>query len=233
MNLSNELRSFILAQGATMVGYGDLGEVDEADRDGYHYGISIGVALGPEIVAGIHPGPSLAYGRIYNEVNVILDGLARDTANFLQDKGHGVLAKTLKITKSDPETRRTKLPHKTVATRSGLGWIGKCAMLVTPEYGSAIRFTSVLTDAALETANPVNSSRCGSCRECQRFCPAKAVSGRNWELGLDRDEFFDAFACRRVSNERGEAMGMKHGACGLCIWACPWTRRYLKRQGAI
>jgi epoxyqueuosine reductase QueG len=37
---------------------------------------------------------------------------------------------------------KTNLPHKTVATRAGLGWIGKCGLLVTNEYGPGIRCTS-------------------------------------------------------------------------------------------
>ena len=54
-----------------------------------------------------------------------------------------------------------ELPHKTVATRAGIGWIGKCALLVTEKYGSAIRLTTVLTDMDLETDQPINGSKCG------------------------------------------------------------------------
>ena len=48
---------------------------------------------------------------------------------------------------------RTVMPHKTVAVHAGLGWIGKSALFVTEKYGSAVRLTSVLTDAPLSITN--------------------------------------------------------------------------------
>ena len=48
---------------------------------------------------------------------------------------------------------QTALPHKTIATRAGIGWIGKSALLVTAKYGSAIRLSSILTDTPIETAS--------------------------------------------------------------------------------
>ncbi len=81
---------------------------------------------------------------------------------------------------------RTELPHKTVATRAGLGWIGKCALLVTRQFGSAVRLTSFLTDAELECAVPVTQSACRGCTLCVDTCPAGAVSGRQWSTEVDR-----------------------------------------------
>jgi len=46
----------------------------------------------------------------------------------------------------------SSMPQKTIATRAGLGWIGKTALLITPQFGSAIRLNSVLTD--MEFNNP-------------------------------------------------------------------------------
>ena len=42
------------------------------------------------------------------------------------------------------------LPYKTIATKSGLGWIGRSALFVTPEYGSAVALGAILTDMPLE-----------------------------------------------------------------------------------
>ena len=36
-----------------------------------------------------------------------------------------------------------------MATLSGMGWIGKCALLVNDSYGTAVRYITVLTDAAV------------------------------------------------------------------------------------
>ena len=82
------------------------------------------------------------------------------------------------------------LPHKTAATLAGMGWIGKCAMLVTNETGSALRLTVVLTDALFEHGKPVIKSHCSpDCMACVNACPVNAPSGKIWEAGTDRDDF--------------------------------------------
>lgn len=104
-------------------------------------------------------------------------------------------------------------------------------MLVSEEFGAAIRISTVLTDAELETGEVINSSKCGDCMECKKVCPAKAVLGKNWQVGMERDDFFKALDCRNKIFERGKEIGIESGSCGLCIWACPWTKRYQIRDG--
>ena len=210
------------------MGYADLTGITEKDRRSYGYGISIGVALPREVVLGIKDGPTLEYYAEYKRINILLDKLDEFAENLLISEGFEALAKTQKIVEVDESTRRTELPHKTVATRAGMGWIGKCALLVTEEYGSAVRISSVLTNAALEVGTPVSSSRCGNCLVCKNVCPAGAVSGDIWELHKDRDEFYNAFDCRREARKRSGKVGISESMCGLCILNCPWTQKYLK-----
>ncbi len=229
MTISEEIRSELKQKGASIVGYADLSSLPEKDRKGYPYGIIIGVALIPEIVSGIRSGPTLQYYEEYKRVNTMLNELGEYTEALLKGKGFEALAKTKKVVEIDEGTIRTELPHKTVATRAGIGWIGKCALLVTEEYGSAIRITSILTNAVLDTGTPINNSRCGGCLICKNICPAGAVSGDIWDLNKDRDEFYNAFDCRNTARERSGRIGLNESLCGLCILACPWTQRYLKK----
>jgi epoxyqueuosine reductase len=129
----------------------------------------------------------------------------------------------------DPKTRSTPLPHKTAATQAGLGWIGKNALLVTREYGSAVRITTVLTDAELTTGKAIDRSECGQCNACVAVCPCHAPAGKNWHVGLHRDEFYDVFACRKTTLELARKAGINYSICGICIYACPWTQKYLKK----
>jgi epoxyqueuosine reductase QueG len=122
----------------------------------------------------------------------------------------------------------TKLPHKTVATRAGLGWIGKSALLVTKEYGSMVRISSILTDAPLKTAKSINTSKCGNCEACKSACPAQAISGKLWSINTYRDEFYNAELCRKTARERAvKGFGIEITQCGKCIYVCPYTQRYL------
>jgi epoxyqueuosine reductase QueG len=123
---------------------------------------------------------------------------------------------------------RNIMPHKTVAVKAGLGTIGKSALFITKQYGSAVRLTSVLTDAPLNIKEPEVESICGSCMICANACPGKAISGRNWSPELNRDDFFDVGACRKKARElAAQALDKKITLCGKCIEVCPYTRKYL------
>ena len=228
--LNKEIRKSLLHQGAAIVGFADLSELPAENRDGYRYGISIAVELNPKIVAIIGNGPSLEYYNEYKRKNDFLNQLAENCASLLKTKGFNALAKTQSVVVQDEKTKRTKLPHKTVATKAGLGWIGKCALLITEEYGPAIRITSVLTDAVLDVGVPITESKCGQCEECKKICPAGAVTGKQWEPGMNRDDFYHALDCRDKIKERGKALGLTEGTCGLCFWVCPWTQKHLKKS---
>jgi epoxyqueuosine reductase QueG len=103
-------------------------------------------------------------------------------------------------------------------------------LLVTETYGSAVRLTSILTDAPLPCGEPINDSRCGDCVECVRACPGQAANGEKWQAGKPRDEFFDAKICQATArNLAKDRTGIEDTFCGICMAACPWTKRYIQR----
>ncbi len=222
------LRQLALEKGADAVGFADLKALDSSVRRGMPRGISLAVALDREVVAGIADGPTRDYVHEYRRVNRLLGNLSGSVADLLVDWGYEAVALPATGMDFDRETLSTSLPHKTVATRAGQGWIGKNALLTTARYGSAVRLGSVLTDAELRTAEPVHQSRCGSCLICVRVCPADAPSGRQYSPGMDREAFFDAAACNRFAEEISADIASSHTVCGMCIAACPWTEKYLE-----
>lgn len=226
--LLTELRDNLLNRGASLVGFADLRDIPEKDRKGFAYGISIGTAIRPDIIRGIENGPTLTYYEECTRLNKLLDSLATYAAGFLTQNGYEAFPQTSTIVVKDQASLRTALPHKTATTRAGLGWIGNCALLVTEAYGSAIRITSVLTNASLPAGTPVNESRCGACSLCRDACPGNAVKGGNWSPDKDRDTFFDANNCRKSALLQMSRLGINNALCGKCIYVCPWTQRYLK-----
>jgi len=230
--LAKELTGVLKSNGATLVGFADLRGIPGDIRSDFPIGISIAVALNPRAIAGIKEGPTMEYHDEYDRANNLLNSLSAIAEKFLKEQKHkakGFPAKT-GPTGYNPETFSTVLPHKTIATRSGIGWIGKCALLVTKEFGSAVRLTSVLTEADLPVGTPSGASQCGSCGLCVDNCPGKAPSGKNWEVSLDRDSFFDAFACYKAARKlASDKIGLQETLCGICIASCPWTQSYIKR----
>lgn len=228
MGVSQDVREALISKGASLVGFADLSEIPYENRQGYDYGVSIAVALDIEIVSGIQNGPTKEYYGEYRRVNDLLDSLAQYAAELLVQSGFKAYPMTLESVVEDEKTWRTVLPHKTVATRAGIGWIGKSAMLVTEAFGSAVRITSVLTNADLEAGTPINESRCGNCAVCKEVCPGNAVVGTNWAADIDRDTFYNAFSCRKTARERTAKIGIEASMCGLCMYSCPYTQRYLR-----
>jgi len=229
-DISLELKNEMLRLGADIVGFGRLDELPDDVREGLPVGVSVAVAYPAAVIDGIAELPTQEYREWYDKLNERLDMLVSRGAGLLRAKGHEAVAKTREYVGNGENSDNTTLPHKTVATRAGIGWIGKCALLVTEEYGCAVRLSSILTDAPLDTVKPINKSRCGDCMVCTAACPGFAVSGKSWEVGLYRDEFFDPVKCRKTARERTKkGFGGDIAICGKCIEACPYTQRYLRK----
>jgi len=80
---------------------------------------------------------------------------------------------------------------------AGLGWIGKNCLLVTPEEGPRVRWTTVLTDAPLQVTGKPMEERCGDCEACIAICPVKAFTGEPFRENESREARFDAGKCNR------------------------------------
>lgn len=225
MDINRELKEYLMGQGASLVGFGDLSGLTQGELAG---GVSVAVALPPEIVLSIADGPNMAYFDAYHAINDKLDAIVLAGERYLKERGFRAYAQTVNRVEEFGDYR-TALPHKTVATASGLGWIGKSALLVTEEYGPAVRLSSLLTDAPLGFDTPVTQSRCGFCTACTDACPAGAISGKLWQAGMDRDSFFDARACRKAARRlSAQRMNRSITLCGKCFAVCPYTQAYLQ-----
>ena len=230
-SIDEEIKSKLLHYGADIVGFGSLEQLPDNVREGLPIGIIVAIAYPKEVICGISQYPTQEYCDWYHKLNDKLDMLVTKGAALLRDKGYKAVAQSRdkvgsgELRNSGESNDNTLLPHKTVATRAGIGWIGKCALLVTKKYGSAIRISSILTDAPLQTAEPVNSSLCGDCMLCTKNCPAGAVSGKLWDVSVYRDEFFDPVKCRKTARERARLGfgGENITICGKCIEICPYT----------
>jgi epoxyqueuosine reductase QueG len=229
--LTIDLKNALMKEGASLVGFADLRVLQPETRDSLDYGVSIVVALNPKVVRGIAEGPNRAYFYEFKRANDLLNYLAEFGARFLAEKGYNAVPMVAKAI--NPEKMRASFQHKTVATRAGLGWIGKSALLVTEEFGPALRLNSILTDAPLECGVPIETSKCGDCRECTNVCPGKAISGNLWDVTKDRDEFFNAMKCYLVVSGYKKSLGLETmmdtaGLCGRCMVVCPRAKKYLE-----
>jgi len=211
-----------------IVGFADLSPLPPLEREHFPYGISFGIPYSREgLIENIKGRPRRNYDE-YLSYNQRMADVGIGLAQELADLGYKAAAKPQHSITYDSDLRSV-LPYKTVARLAGLGWIGKCALMVSEKYGSAFRLSMVLTTAPLICDEPIETSLCESdCTICRDVCPGSAPSGRLWELGKDRSEFFEAALCREAALRRARAlMGIEHSVCALCMANCPFTKRAL------
>ena len=232
-DLASQLRQALFGAGAALVGFADMGQVPPAARQGLPRAVSIIVARDPLVVAALSDGPIAECHDEYRRNNELLSRLRDLATGVLREHGHQAIPRSALQQDLDVTTLSTLLPHKTAATRAGLGWIGRCAVLVTEAYGPAVRLTSVLTDAPLPTGTPLDESRCGDCRACVDACPGKAVKGQDWHLGLPREALLDAQLCDATGTAHSAELGLSRNHCAYCVAACPKAIAYLRRSGAL
>ncbi len=232
MNLrfAEELRGIMDALGASGCGFSDLRGMLVLPDPGLCYGVTVTLALDPVVISGINEGPTREYHDEYERVNGELARIGERAAVYIKDSGFRSLLLGPTTEGYDKKTLSVPFPHKTAALRSGLGWIGKCDLLVNEEFGSAFRMCTILTDAPLADGSGTRGSKCGQCRSCVDACPAGAPTGRDWEPGTHRDELVDIFACYRFARSTSDTLGSDHTICGICIEACPWTRKYINSR---
>ena len=65
------------------------------------------------------------------------------------------------------------------AQRSGLGWIGKNANLITKDSGSFYFIATLITDLELLYDDPFSKDYCGTCTRCIDACPTEAIMPGN------------------------------------------------------
>ncbi|MBS3809374.1 MAG: epoxyqueuosine reductase [Desulfobacterales bacterium] len=226
---TKELEIYCKQKGIDKVGFADLTHAKvflashgDAVVMGYPRAVSIGMRINDAIVDNHDPdeprGKSLYWHHIYDVVSVSLNFVAYDVSRWLANKGWN----SLPVPASMPYNLKTLqgvISHKLTAHLAGIGWIGKSCLLLTPEFGPRVSFTTVLTDAPLSVGIK-KDKKCGKCTSCIDACPIGALKDVEFSVEDDVEARFDTARC---SEYRG-----KH-PCGLCVSSCPVGKNVKRR----
>ena len=223
MALNQEITKLLIEEGCQIFGFADLSLLPteyQGARRGAEYAIIMGEPYGTaEGMRANLSGDSRVFGMEGGKTSEPLERYRSAVKDFLKRRKY----------KSDIKYMTTVITYKMLATLAGIGWVGRCAVLTTREWGNALRLTAVATNAPLVGGIPIMKSECPSdCYLCADVCHANAIK-RNavlWErfsdgTGVHRDEFFDAKACRKGREIHDPVSQI----CGKCIAACPFTKR--------
>lgn len=231
MNIQDLLQKRIADDGEHIWGFADLTGLLHERFKGYDYGIVVGKKLDDRIIDSVITGPNMEYYKLYVDTNQYLSGLVKELAEELMALGIKSLAinpTQNEIDRADDydQTLRHTFSHKMIATRAGLGWIGKTDLLISRKFGPRLRLASILVDYPLKPLNPpIDKSECGECNLCVEACPAQAANGKLWNIHVDRDEFYSARKCKETANRLSiERINQDMRLCGICVSICPVGR---------
>jgi Uncharacterized Fe-S protein len=222
------LKKHLLPAENYIFGFAELTGLLQNKFIGFNYGISIGRKLDYKIVDKVNNGPTPEYYSHYRQINKDLSLLTKKISddlnkNDIETLNIGPTVSTSELDSVYSKTLRTDLSHKMVATRAGLGWIGKTDLFISREFGPRLRLVSILLKTPVKPKlKPVDMSRCGNCSICVDICPAKAANGKLWDITVDREEFYDPWKCRNQCAEFGRnRLGLDVRICGICVASCP------------
>ena len=113
--------------------------------------------------------------------------------------------------------------ERSLAARSGVGWIGKNGNLINKESGSFFFLAEIILDLALDCDSPVNDY-CGTCTACIDACPTEAILPDKVVDGSKCISYFTIELREEIPAEvKGKFEGWMFG-CDICQDVCPWNR---------
>jgi epoxyqueuosine reductase len=117
------------------------------------------------------------------------------------------------------------LLEREIASRAGLGWIGRNSMLIHPALGSFFFLAEILTELDLPADPPFSADRCGTCERCRQACPTGCILP---------DRTIDSGRCISYLTIEHRGMiprplrtqiGRCVFGCDICQTVCPWNRK--------
>ncbi|MCW5760722.1 MAG: epoxyqueuosine reductase [Phenylobacterium sp.] len=179
--------------------------------------------MGSETINLIKPPPKYA-GKVKTglllsphvvQVTAELDHASAVLARLLKQEGYRTLALPSRGVPFRPGQLKASISYCHVAEAAGMGTVGTHSFLITPEFGTRIRLTCVLTEAPLRTTvrvDPVDD--CTHCLDCVKVCPVGAISspgpGQRYQV--------DGLRCKMYRDTVDN--------CGLCQKVCSYSTHH-------
>jgi epoxyqueuosine reductase len=167
----------------------------------------------------VETAPSIYYHELYETVNILLDEKAYELANLLTQKGYPSISLP-RDGYGDIEVLLKKplsfFSHKHAAFLAGLGSFGLNNVLLTPQFGPRVRFTSIFTTAEMEGDPISGDDLCTRCLSCADQCPVKTIESESFPD--DFPPLINKIKCARRSRKLRKQF---RSPCGICIKVCP------------
>ena len=153
-----------------------------------------------------------AYGEDYHEViKDILKEMVAELQEEIGEFGFRVFVDSAPVL------------EKAWARKSGLGWVGKNANLITKKHGSFYFLAEIICDLELEYDLAV-TDHCGSCRACIDACPTQAIVSDRIVDGSKCISYATIELKNQIPDYFNGKMDDWMFGCDVCQDVCPWNR---------
>lgn len=113
--------------------------------------------------------------------------------------------------------------ERTWAAKSGLGWVGKNAMLISKTSGSYFFLAEIISDLNLVADGPIKDY-CGTCTACIDACPTDAILPQK-EIDSNKCISYLTIELRNeIPVQFKSKMENWVFGCDICQEVCPWNR---------
>ncbi|MFT6926515.1 MAG: epoxyqueuosine reductase [Psychromonas sp.] len=113
--------------------------------------------------------------------------------------------------------------ERPLASKAGLGWVGKHSLLIDAKAGSWFFIGELLVDLPLVIDQPVEK-KCGKCVACLTICPTQAIVAPYVVDGRRCISYLTIELQGPIPVEFRKAIGNRIYGCDDCQLICPWNR---------
>ncbi len=257
--LTTQLKTYAKTAGADLIGIAPIDRFDGIPAE--HHPASIMPEVRSVIVVakritrgtlrGIEEGTQFdnynLYGNLWLKTRVLATATYR-IAEFIEDNGWEAIpiqdlpaevpAMGVPVRPNQPAPN-VMIDVEDAAVRAGLGEIGYCGLLLTPEFGPRQRMQLVLTSAEFIPDRVLTKQICTRCQEHTKFCPLGAISAEGEktiticgkEMQVAAIDYAKCRACKNGANPNSDYPAAKPERYGaLCTRSCI---DFLEKEGRL
>jgi len=232
MNFTEEIKKFLLKKGAELVGIAPVERLMRAPK-GYRPRdyisnarsvISMAIHIDYALMSNL-PRSRIEYTQNGRAIDKRLDELAHECAKSLITRGFGALP-SLRAKPGEFDLIENMndfsaaMSNRHIAVAAGLGEFGLSGNILTPQYGPAQLFNSVITEAPLDPDPFFEGKLCTKCGECIKSCPSGALRDIRGKYDRQKGVLINKQKCweygKRLRGNDGKRI-----LCGMCLKVCP------------
>lgn len=120
--------------------------------------------------------------------------------------------------------------ERDLATRAGLGWVGKNTCVIDRNGGSLFFIAEILTSLETDELRIEPKDFCGTCTRCLDACPTQALVAPRILDATKCISYWTIESKKIAPKELRDKFGDWFFGCDICQTVCPWNGKVFGRE---